>query len=34
MERILKDNTGKVWKDTSGNIIKERPFNEQVLQSC
>jgi len=33
MERILKDNTNKIWVNTSNQIIKERPFSETVIQN-
>ena len=28
---ILKNQSGQVWKDLTGNVIKDKPFNEQLL---
>lgn len=33
MVAILKDQNNRIWKDTSGRILKSAPFNQQVLQS-
>jgi len=32
MERILKDDIGRIWLSPDGKVIKERPFQYQVIQ--